>query len=523
MEALAKEPRIASFDGKDESVLGALQKSRCGYEIGLTGARLWTIKKPYQDSMGSVVSAVPSSTELCTSEASQSDGEDDIDELLLWAGPTYDEGLWIVSTRQVSSMRRFNEKTIVFQPDSRLFCPKGRDCELYRQGDDEHVALYLHVSAKAISEANGESVHRVGSNLTLARERIPRVREYWILSGGVPKRLVGRPIVVWVHGFRQRYGRVLHVASHLLHRLRSATCEISQLKLAVVAFLWPCHDKSYANARADANEEAACRLANTLKTLRAATSTLVVVGHSLGSRVACRALSKQPHPICDALFLVAPALEDSALAPGGEFFGVRTGVVKPPTVFYSRRDSVLRSTFCIAEAWACARSPNFKALGCDGPSHSDREIGIRAVDLTYEVPQHNANSWLMAPTLIARLVDSILPQKSHVGTLGHSVSNRLRREPVTHHQPPAAIAVVDDYFGYDTQPCSPSAGSSSAPVVASPAFPLSHAEDPFASACLLAVPPGAMQKCACVAGDAHLRQAPRQTKPFISWLPLRPW
>eukprot|EP00966_Prymnesium_polylepis_P045955 1063626-Prymnesium_polylepis.1 len=55
---------------------------------------------------------------------------------------------------------------------------------------------------------------------------LPHVTRAWALpeeaagsATTVPDALRGRRVFVWVHGFRQRYFRVIGVASHLAHRL----------------------------------------------------------------------------------------------------------------------------------------------------------------------------------------------------------------------------------------------------------------------------------------------------------------
>eukprot|EP00324_Dicrateria_rotunda_P009633 CAMPEP_0206175742 /NCGR_PEP_ID=MMETSP1474-20131121/55918_1 /ASSEMBLY_ACC=CAM_ASM_001110 /TAXON_ID=97495 /ORGANISM="Imantonia sp., Strain RCC918" /LENGTH=107 /DNA_ID=CAMNT_0053586219 /DNA_START=20 /DNA_END=339 /DNA_ORIENTATION=- len=88
---------------------------------------------------------------------------------------------------------------------------------------------------------------------------LPHVPTAWAVTEGnvealaddIPPMLHGRSIIVWVHGFRQRYFRVIGLASHLAHRLAATPADAGQAP-TVLAFLWPCHKKRAAYARARA-------------------------------------------------------------------------------------------------------------------------------------------------------------------------------------------------------------------------------------------------------------------------------
>lgn len=268
--------------------------------------------------------------------------------------PSHDSRLWAASCRPVSTLSRFSSDLLFFQPDCRLFCPNGLTCALYRGSDESsrrHNELFIHTSSEAIHAHAATAPPVPVANHPGCAVTLPHVRECHRLDGDapsaacVPPALHGRHIHVWVHGFRQRYFRVIGVASHLVHQLATSELATSQLAAqagqaaqsaeggvqrtqsaspCVLAFLWPCHSRkaAYALARADATR-AAAHLRRTLQALAAAGCRVTLVAHSMGSRVALHALLADayspPRSLrggnATAAASAAPAAEEAAVPP----------------------------------------------------------------------------------------------------------------------------------------------------------------------------------------------------------------
>ena len=224
----------------------------------------------------------------------------------------------------------------------------------------------------------------------------------------------------------------------------------------VCPFLWPCHKRApaYARARADA-ERAAPRLARALRALRRGGATrVVVVAHSLGCRVALRALrsaegesstpplplptvvarggalpppppsapetassSSLPPPVppvappsataaaqCDHLFLLGGAVASDALAPGGEFDrrGVRATHV---CVMHSRHDEVLQRYFGLGEALAGGLGAP-RAMGLVGLTTPSVPTSSGASSSTPPPPASDGGVASVAPRQAVELISS---------------------------------------------------------------------------------------------------------------------
>ena len=212
--------------------------------------------------------------------------------------------------------------------------------------------------------------------------------------------------MLWVHGFRQRYFRVVSVAHHLLKRFRDA--DAADAGPVVMPFLWPCHEHglAYALARAEA-QRSAPRLAATLAALRRARAGRVaVVAHSLGCRTALAALSGGGAGAagCDHLVLLGGAVAADALADGGEFARGRVRA-RRVSVLHSDHDEVLRSYFALGEASALAGGGGGAAkaaIGLVGPARP-LAAGVDAADVTATVPCHNPNAWLLSEEVMLRV------------------------------------------------------------------------------------------------------------------------
>jgi len=204
-------------------------------------------------------------------------------------------------------------------------------------------------------------------------------------------------VIVYVHGFKQRCDVVNRHAGLLVDE---GPVTIHQAPATVIAFLWPSHTKHYANAKTDASK-AGKRLADLLSCLqRADYTTVSVVTHSLGARVALNALCGEHEQGADAfvrnLIFIGAAVGADALSPRGEFPRGRIQASRV-VVFYSANDDVLASgtflpsVFAVGEAFSGALL-GLKALGAVGPA--ERYSADESYDVSEEVKGHNPSEWL---------------------------------------------------------------------------------------------------------------------------------
>ena len=358
--------------------------------------------------------------------------------------PKYNDSLWAASCRPVSSLNEFTPYTLVFKPDCRLFCPNGLDCKLLR--NQTHRDLFIHTTKHAVKQAAASSpptkVTNQASCPTLTVPTVPHVPECFAIQAEeatasatgspppLPTSLRGRRVVVWVHGFRQRYFRVVNVAAHLLHRLGQGTSAPPPTSPIVLAFLWPCHARkaAYGLARADAMR-AAPRLRALLRALHGAGCDVRVIGHSMGCRVALQALLQdtgaEPSVLCSQLHLLGAAVDADALSAGGEFERGRIGA-EAVSVYSSLHDEVLRAHFRLGEAIS-GRGASAGALGMAAPPAGI--AGVDTVDVSESVGGHNPNLWLLSSQVTDRVFQGYSPTAPAQDTLEGDWSSASLPDP----------------------------------------------------------------------------------------------
>jgi len=343
----------------------------------------------------------------------------------------------MASCRPTSSMSTFAAPgLLLFQPDTRLFCADGCGCQVAKKFAS-HRELFIHTTVDAVRLAAARdlssrtpSTRIVNTSDGTDDAALPYVQECWSIWEGMtsslPSAFVGKPVLVWVHGFRQRFFRVVSVAHHVLHHVREVLGADSEV--VVLSFLWPCHLQglAYSKARRDA-DLAGERLRSVLIALRRSGCKVLLAGHSLGCRVSLRALtvsqedkpagasdgnpadSEEREPLCNHLLLMAAAVPADALAPDGEF-PRQTVDANQVTIMSSKHDEVLRNYFMMGEMSSrvsLLRSPQkVSAMGLHGPLPSNIP-GTRWVDFSDCVSKHNPNLWLMQPRVRAVLVEAL--------------------------------------------------------------------------------------------------------------------
>eukprot|EP00927_Polykrikos_kofoidii_P064052 TRINITY_DN59064_c0_g1_i1.p1 TRINITY_DN59064_c0_g1~~TRINITY_DN59064_c0_g1_i1.p1 ORF type:complete len:405 (-),score=41.88 TRINITY_DN59064_c0_g1_i1:32-1246(-) len=332
--------------------------------------------------------------------------------------PRYDASLWMASCRPVSSTRRFSKSTLLFQPDCRVFCLNGPNCRLLHGPHGQvHREHFIHTTGAAIrasavrdQQYNPRTVvvNNAGANVS-----VPHVRQCWSVgfSDGEERAvlldsLTRKTVIVWVHGFRQKFYPVVNIGNHLRHRFDSAEIPV---RPSVVTFLWPAygHFWEYKSARSNA-ALAATRLTILLQMLRDHDCRITVVGHSMGCRVALAALAQESasvaarnRDLCKHLVLIAAAVASDSLSDVGEFPRDRIAA-EQLSVVSSQRDDVLRDFFPKGEALfgsltGLSRTP--VALGFSGPA-LPLPPDVFHFDASDEVGNHGPNVAIASPAVM---------------------------------------------------------------------------------------------------------------------------
>jgi len=319
-------------------------------------------------------------------------------------------------------MHRFASQTLLFKPDCRVFCAQGPGCRYLRgRNGAEHARLFIHTTLDVVKEAARRDIADHGGtqviNAPEANVAIPYIRQCWsmpdivnTLSPTLPHELSGRTVLVWVHGFRQKFYPVLNIGSHLHHTVSQLSTHDpgSNGSLPIImTFLWPaCNNVlQYRQARSKATM-AGARLKVLLQTLKAAGCRTVLMGHSMGCRVALHALLResagaQDRDVCEHLILVAAAVAANSLSVGGEFPRRQISATKI-TVVSSLQDDVLRDSFPIGES--IIQKP--VALGRSGPVEPFPP-DVCHLDVSDSVPNHSPNLAILSLNVQRCMMDAL--------------------------------------------------------------------------------------------------------------------
>jgi len=156
----------------------------------------------------------------------------------------------------------------------------------------------------------------------------------------------------------------------------------------VVGFTWPGSRTGigYFGAPRKA-DKAASDFLDLINALRAVAMTVDVQTHSLGARVALRALEKPGKTFVSNLMMAAPAVDDNILEPRESFFD-STISCERCIVYHSKEDSVLK-TFPIPDAFDGIHG----ALGRKGPRRKaitlEKTPNVYVVDCTARVKKEH--------------------------------------------------------------------------------------------------------------------------------------
>lgn len=196
---------------------------------------------------------------------------------------------------------------------------------------------------------------------------LPRLGEFSELDeDNLAEQMIGRHVLLLIHGFRNPLPNVAKAYQGLLKRLIEAGLISDQAYGLVLGFAWPgfATPMGFFPALPAANRSASF-FRNLLELASRNARTVDVQTHSLGARVALQALAGQTEGFVDNLLLTAPAVDDEALEAGYEFNGALVRC-RRCIVYHSSRDTTLKFAFRVGDA------PEFnRALGWKGPQHPD--------------------------------------------------------------------------------------------------------------------------------------------------------
>jgi hypothetical protein len=273
------------------------------------------------------------------------------------SSPDYKSTVWAISCRPVSHTKHFSDLTLMFRPDTRLFCNKGQSCVV---PNDDHHRMYCHALSNpkgaSATPQNPHGVSGVECTWTLSGDKFVNDA----LDDDLPR---DSKVVFYVHGHRTRFFKFTAALAHLNLICNPTThAETTHPPVHVVGFLWPCHGKkvSYGLARSKASNEGGRRFRHCIAAMQQRNNEVYIIAHSLGARVTLSALLpplssaerseiiELPKPVQDVL-LIGAALPSDAFVT--EFPRDRLHVLNTYN-FLSAHDEVLAKGYGWAERLA---------------------------------------------------------------------------------------------------------------------------------------------------------------------------
>lgn len=331
--------------------------------------------------------------------------------------PEYRSSIYLISTRPVSHMNRFSTETLLFQPDTRMYCHHGSDCAVRNK---EHTVRYNHVlpavgATPPSTPGNPFSVPGVSHTWSLANSEF--VNKH-IGAESLPR---DSRVVLYVHGHRTRYYKATATLRHI-DDLCAAS--YSSQPYVVMGFLWPSHSKkvSYVKARPKASGEASVRLTDSIRALQARGNEIHIVAHSLGCRLALSCLFSNKNTESESILPVKSLIMLAAAVSEHDFqMEFPRELLNVGTIFnvFSTNDPVLDQGFQLAEAASgiyasllsllsaplqnngggdegAARFRN-SAIGVTGVTASIE--GYHDVNGSTEITTHSIHAYLAAPSV----------------------------------------------------------------------------------------------------------------------------
>jgi esterase/lipase superfamily enzyme len=199
----------------------------------------------------------------------------------------------------------------------------------------------------------------------------------------------GQRLLLLIHGYRNKRESVVGGYAMIDRELRrkGLVADRADAYSQVIGIAWPggLFRVAYPIAKIRANAIADNVFAR-LRKVVAAAEAVDVMTHSLGARVALKALQNAPigENCVRHLFLTAPAVDDESIQRGEKFF-TATQACRDVYVMYSRHDDVLKTAY---------RIPIFgdgdRALGQTGPEEVEEVAdNVHLTDCSAPVRSHS--------------------------------------------------------------------------------------------------------------------------------------
>lgn len=202
------------------------------------------------------------------------------------------------------------------------------------------------------------------------------------------KAAANKHVCVLVHGFNNPIENVTKSYWELVKGLDEEGLSGPTGYGLIVGFTWPGSRTAlgYFGAVPKATRSAPF-LRDLLNALRGTALSVDVQTHSLGARVALKALADPKKTFVDNLMLTAPAVDNDILEPGKTFFDSVSSCNRC-FAYYSKKDPVLKGGFWIGDVLDGVHA----ALGLKGPRNKkitlDKTPNVYAVDCTARVTTH---------------------------------------------------------------------------------------------------------------------------------------
>ena len=202
------------------------------------------------------------------------------------------------------------------------------------------------------------------------------------------KAAAGKHVCVLVHGFNNPIENVTKSYWELVTGLDQPGLNGPTGYGLVIGFTWPGSRTAagYFGAVPKAMKSAPY-LRDLVNALRTTAMTVDVQTHSLGARVALKALADPKKVFVDNLLLTAPAVDNNILEPG-ETFAESPSACNRCFVYFSRKDPVLAGSFWIGDMLDGIHP----ALGLNGPKDQkitqEKTPNVYVVDCSRRVTSH---------------------------------------------------------------------------------------------------------------------------------------
>lgn len=196
--------------------------------------------------------------------------------------------------------------------------------------------------------------------------------------GDFKELIAGKKALLLVHGYNNEWEDVIRAYDIIDDHFQAQLLEHYDL---IIGYTWPGGDgelewRSAKNRSSTITPQFAMILRDYLKPLEA----LDIMTHSLGARVAMKALNMLPNNTARNLFQMASAVDNESIEIGNTYHLAPDQLTKN-VVFHSRNDSVLRFFYTAAE-WDLA-------LGFSGPENPGGiDQNVHVVNCKHKVNAH---------------------------------------------------------------------------------------------------------------------------------------